>query len=234
MLWDESCASTSCLQAHIKWSAWILAGLSAARFWKDSSTRLELQPLGRTSTTLIGKGLEFVSSCFPKLRLCLAEFMLQLRKRELGDKLLRARGLEEFEKWQLLAISQLRHLPLTYQGPLCDLCRTLHKKVERCLWGEASTSDSLQQTAALKPNQTLTHPWQTLHTKQETLGRSHRQRPSHIAEISHADCVYNRDAVVEVDQYAGKESDEFQPQKRANIYGITTAYAQCLPGSKPV
>uniref|UniRef100_A0A3P9PJ65 Uncharacterized protein n=1 Tax=Poecilia reticulata TaxID=8081 RepID=A0A3P9PJ65_POERE len=31
-----------------------------------------------------------------------------------------------------------------------------------------------------------------------------------------------------------QELDEFQPQKRANIYGITTAYAQCLPGSKPV
>ncbi|XP_005795282.1 nidogen-1 [Xiphophorus maculatus] len=41
---------------------------------------------------------------------------------------------------------------------------------------------------------------------------------------------WQRDAVVEVDQYAGKESDEFQPQKRTNIYGIATAYAQCLPG----
>uniref|UniRef100_A0A3Q2P057 Nidogen 1 n=1 Tax=Fundulus heteroclitus TaxID=8078 RepID=A0A3Q2P057_FUNHE len=41
---------------------------------------------------------------------------------------------------------------------------------------------------------------------------------------------WKRNAVVQVDQFAEKESDEFQPQKRANIYGITTAYAQCLPG----
>ncbi|MEQ2296695.1 hypothetical protein AMECASPLE_027199 [Ameca splendens] len=41
---------------------------------------------------------------------------------------------------------------------------------------------------------------------------------------------WQRNSIVEVDQNAEKESDEFQPQKRANIYGITTAYAQCLPG----
>ncbi|XP_015235084.1 PREDICTED: nidogen-1 [Cyprinodon variegatus] len=41
---------------------------------------------------------------------------------------------------------------------------------------------------------------------------------------------WKRNAVVEVDHYAEQESDEFLPQKRANVYGITTAYAQCLPG----
>ncbi|XP_071337229.1 nidogen-1 [Trachinotus anak] len=41
---------------------------------------------------------------------------------------------------------------------------------------------------------------------------------------------WRRDAVVAVDHYAGRESDEFQPQKRTKLYGITTAYAQCPPG----
>lgn len=45
-----------------------------------------------------------------------------------------------------------------------------------------------------------------------------------------AECVYDRDAVVAVDRYAGKESDEFQPQKRTKLYGIATAYAQCPSG----
>lgn len=43
-------------------------------------------------------------------------------------------------------------------------------------------------------------------------------------------CVYNRDAVVAVDRYTGKESDDFQPQKRTKLYGIATAYAQCPSG----
>ncbi|XP_037638608.1 nidogen-1 [Sebastes umbrosus] len=41
---------------------------------------------------------------------------------------------------------------------------------------------------------------------------------------------WRRDAVVAVDLRSGKESDEFQPQKRTKIYGITTAYAQCPSG----
>ncbi|XP_041803273.1 nidogen-1 [Chelmon rostratus] len=41
---------------------------------------------------------------------------------------------------------------------------------------------------------------------------------------------WRRDAVVVVDRYAGKESDQFQPQKRTKLYGIATAYAQCPSG----
>ncbi|KAM3863357.1 nidogen-1 [Diretmus argenteus] len=41
---------------------------------------------------------------------------------------------------------------------------------------------------------------------------------------------WRRDAVIAVDRYTGKESDEFQPQKRTKLYGIATAYAQCPSG----
>uniref|UniRef100_A0A8C9XBN3 Nidogen 1 n=1 Tax=Sander lucioperca TaxID=283035 RepID=A0A8C9XBN3_SANLU len=41
---------------------------------------------------------------------------------------------------------------------------------------------------------------------------------------------WRRDAVIAVDRHAGKELDEFQPQKRTKIYGIATAYAQCPSG----
>ncbi|XP_077351724.1 nidogen-1 [Festucalex cinctus] len=41
---------------------------------------------------------------------------------------------------------------------------------------------------------------------------------------------WRRDAVIAVDRYTGRESDEFQPQKRSKLYGITTAYAQCPSG----
>ncbi|XP_041645126.1 nidogen-1 [Cheilinus undulatus] len=41
---------------------------------------------------------------------------------------------------------------------------------------------------------------------------------------------WRRDAVVVVDRYAGRESDEFQPQKRTKLYGITTAFSQCPSG----
>ncbi|KAM6916387.1 nidogen-1 isoform 2-T2 [Xenentodon cancila] len=41
---------------------------------------------------------------------------------------------------------------------------------------------------------------------------------------------WQRDAVVAVDRYAGRESDEFQPQKRTKLYGIATAYSQCPSG----
>ncbi|KAJ0005018.1 hypothetical protein NQD34_011232 [Periophthalmus magnuspinnatus] len=41
---------------------------------------------------------------------------------------------------------------------------------------------------------------------------------------------WRRDAVVAVDRYAGKESDEFQPQKRTKLYGLAAAYSQCLQG----
>uniref|UniRef100_A0A669DFL5 Nidogen 1 n=1 Tax=Oreochromis niloticus TaxID=8128 RepID=A0A669DFL5_ORENI len=43
---------------------------------------------------------------------------------------------------------------------------------------------------------------------------------------------WQRDAVIAVDRYASRESDEFQPQKRTRLYGIATAYAQCPAGRK--
>ncbi|KAL8185860.1 UNVERIFIED_CONTAM: hypothetical protein K2H54_059105 [Gekko kuhli] len=41
---------------------------------------------------------------------------------------------------------------------------------------------------------------------------------------------WRRDAVVAVDRTISKENDEFQPQKRSRLYGITTAFAQCPQG----
>ncbi|KAM7385835.1 hypothetical protein PAMP_001890 [Pampus punctatissimus] len=41
---------------------------------------------------------------------------------------------------------------------------------------------------------------------------------------------WNRNAVVAVDRYSGRESDVFQPQKRTKLYGIAVAYAQCPSG----
>lgn len=41
---------------------------------------------------------------------------------------------------------------------------------------------------------------------------------------------WRRDAVVAVDRFAGRETEEFQPQKRTRLYGIVTAYAQCPTG----
>ncbi|KAJ8392450.1 hypothetical protein AAFF_G00075750 [Aldrovandia affinis] len=41
---------------------------------------------------------------------------------------------------------------------------------------------------------------------------------------------WRRDAVVAVDRSTGKETDEFLPQRRSRIYGITTANAQCPTG----
>ncbi|XP_028983347.1 nidogen-1 [Betta splendens] len=41
---------------------------------------------------------------------------------------------------------------------------------------------------------------------------------------------WRRGAVIAVDRYAGKESEEFQPQKRTKLYGIATAYTQCPSG----
>ncbi|XP_041866255.1 nidogen-1 isoform X2 [Melanotaenia boesemani] len=41
---------------------------------------------------------------------------------------------------------------------------------------------------------------------------------------------WQREAVVAVDRYAGRESDEFQPQKRTKLYGIATVYSQCPSG----
>ncbi|XP_039890326.1 nidogen-1 [Simochromis diagramma] len=41
---------------------------------------------------------------------------------------------------------------------------------------------------------------------------------------------WQREAVIAVDRYASRESDEFQPQKRTRLYGIATAYAQCPAG----
>ncbi|XP_067092581.1 nidogen-1 [Osmerus mordax] len=41
---------------------------------------------------------------------------------------------------------------------------------------------------------------------------------------------WKRDGVIAVDRNTGRETDEFQPQKRTRLYGITTAYAQCPSG----
>ncbi|MFT7807036.1 nidogen-1 [Arapaima gigas] len=41
---------------------------------------------------------------------------------------------------------------------------------------------------------------------------------------------WKRDAVIAANSYAGKETDEFHPQKQSRLYGITTAYAQCPAG----
>nr|XP_055025430.1 nidogen-1 [Misgurnus anguillicaudatus] len=41
---------------------------------------------------------------------------------------------------------------------------------------------------------------------------------------------WKRDGVIVVDRFAGTELDEFQPQKRTRLYGITTAHAQCPSG----
>ncbi|XP_060895366.1 nidogen-1 [Labrus mixtus] len=41
---------------------------------------------------------------------------------------------------------------------------------------------------------------------------------------------WRRDAVVVVDLNSGRELDDFQPQKRTKLYGITTAYATCPSG----
>lgn len=41
---------------------------------------------------------------------------------------------------------------------------------------------------------------------------------------------WRRGGVIVMDRYAGKEVDEFQPQKRTRLYGITTAHAQCPSG----
>ncbi|MGH0139077.1 UNVERIFIED_CONTAM: hypothetical protein FKN15_068558, partial [Acipenser sinensis] len=41
---------------------------------------------------------------------------------------------------------------------------------------------------------------------------------------------WRRDAIIAADRTAGRESDEFQPQKRSRLYGITTAYSQCPQG----
>uniref|UniRef100_A0A7N6F6Z0 Nidogen 1a n=1 Tax=Anabas testudineus TaxID=64144 RepID=A0A7N6F6Z0_ANATE len=41
---------------------------------------------------------------------------------------------------------------------------------------------------------------------------------------------WRRDAVVAVDRHSGKETEEFQPQKRTKLYGIATAYAHCPSG----
>ncbi|KAJ8365984.1 hypothetical protein SKAU_G00148150 [Synaphobranchus kaupii] len=41
---------------------------------------------------------------------------------------------------------------------------------------------------------------------------------------------WRRDAVVAVDRTAGRETDEYLPQKRSRLYGITTAYSQCPSG----
>ncbi|XP_065257208.1 nidogen-1 [Emys orbicularis] len=41
---------------------------------------------------------------------------------------------------------------------------------------------------------------------------------------------WRRDAVIAVDRTISKENDNFQPHKRARLYGITTAFAQCPQG----
>nr|ADJ38350.1 nidogen-1 [Tetraodon nigroviridis] len=41
---------------------------------------------------------------------------------------------------------------------------------------------------------------------------------------------WQREAVVAVDRHTGEETDQFQPQKRTKLYGLTTTYAQCPSG----
>ncbi|KAG7492928.1 hypothetical protein MATL_G00019390 [Megalops atlanticus] len=41
---------------------------------------------------------------------------------------------------------------------------------------------------------------------------------------------WRRDAVIAVDRAVGRETEEYLPQKRSRLYGITTAYAQCPSG----
>ncbi|KAJ8246133.1 hypothetical protein GJAV_G00263980 [Gymnothorax javanicus] len=41
---------------------------------------------------------------------------------------------------------------------------------------------------------------------------------------------WRRDAVVGVDRTLGRETEDFLPQKRSRLYGITTAYSQCPSG----
>lgn len=42
--------------------------------------------------------------------------------------------------------------------------------------------------------------------------------------------VFYREAVVAVDRHLGKETEEFLPQKRSRLYGITTTATQCPQG----
>ncbi|XP_030628549.1 nidogen-1 [Chanos chanos] len=51
---------------------------------------------------------------------------------------------------------------------------------------------------------------------------------SHGKNLFYTD--WRRNAVIVIDSYAGRETEEFQPQKRSRLYGIATAYAQCPSG----
>lgn len=126
--------------------------------------------------------------------------------------------------------SVCEQLWVTCSGPLCDLTRAvgLMDNAGRW-WGRGVTNfKSLQQIFTAKKKQPTTLLiLDRLYTKR-------RMKNANIPRLvnSCADCVYNRDAVVAVDRLSGKETDEFQPQKRTKIYGIATAYAQCPSGIK--
>lgn len=51
-----------------------------------------------------------------------------------------------------------------------------------------------------------------------------------ISLVTKPECLHHRDALVAVDRHTGKETDQFQPQKRTKLYGVTVAYAQCPLG----
>lgn len=46
-------------------------------------------------------------------------------------------------------------------------------------------------------------------------------------------CVCDRNAVIAVDRHTGREVEEYHPQKKSRLYGITAAYAQCPSGNTP-
>lgn len=41
---------------------------------------------------------------------------------------------------------------------------------------------------------------------------------------------WTRNAVIMLDRHTGRETEEFHPQKKSRLYGITAAYAQCPSG----
>lgn len=46
-------------------------------------------------------------------------------------------------------------------------------------------------------------------------------------------CVCDRTAVITVDRHTGRILEEYSPQKKSRLYGITAAYAQCPSGNIP-
>lgn len=126
---------------------------------------------------------------------------------------------------------------MTCPGPPSDLARAVASlgKVERWWWwwwlvvGEAhKTMPVMTKKPTPNPYSLLTDFIQNTRRRDADISQASWGSPGLLNSC--ADCVYNRDAVVAVDRHAGRESDEFQPQKRTKLYGIATAYAQCPSG----